>query len=120
MEAGGRTGLTALVVAALFLLCLLLAPLAQSIPPYASGAALLFVATLMAASLAGINFADVTEASPAVITALAIPLSFSIADGIGIGFISYALIKIASGRMRECPLAVIVVAVVFLAKYLFL
>lgn len=117
VEAGGRTGLTAVVIALLFGLCLLFAPLAQSMPAYASAAALLFVACVMARGLADIDWDDVTEAAPAVITALAMPLAYSIADGIGVGFISYAVIKLASGRPGECPAAVYLIAAVFAVKF---
>ena len=120
VESGGRTGLTALVVAAGFLLCLVFAPLAESIPPYATAAALLFVATLMARSFGELSWDDATEAAPAVATAIAMPLSFSIADGIGIGFLTYAGAKIAAGRAAECPGAVYLVAVVFALKFIFL
>lgn len=120
VEAGGRTGLTAIVIAACFGLCLLFAPLAQSIPAYASAAALLFVASVMARGLADLDWNDATESSPAVITALAMPLSFSIADGIGIGFLSYAAIKIIAGRWKECPPAVYLVAVIFALKFAFI
>ena len=120
VEAGGRTGLTAVVCGLLFLLCLFFAPLAQSVPAYATAAALLFVACLMARSLADVDWADITESAPAVIAALAMPLSFSIADGIGLGFISYFLIKIVSGRASDCSIAVYVIAAVFAGKYLFL
>ena len=117
VESGGRTGLTAVVVAGLFLLCLAFAPLAQSVPPYASAAALLFVAVVMARSLSDIDWDDLTESAPASLTAVAMPLSFSIADGIGAGFISYAAIKLLSGRAGECPAAVYLVAAVFLVKF---
>ena len=117
VESGGRTGLTALVVAAGFLLCLVFAPLAESIPPYATAAALLFVATLMARSFGELSWDDATEAAPAVATAIAMPLSFSVADGIGIGFLTYAGAKIAAGRARECPGAVYLVAVIFALKF---
>ena len=117
VESGGRTGLTALVVAALFLLCLWFAPLAESVPAYATGAALLFVACLMVRSIAGVDWDDYTEAVPAVITAIAMPLSFSVADGIGLGFMAYAAIKVLAGRWRDCPPAVYVVAVIFLLKF---
>ncbi|MEM6709370.1 MAG: NCS2 family permease, partial [Pseudomonadota bacterium] len=117
VEAGGRTGLTAATVSALFLLCLVFAPLAQSIPPFASAAALLFVATLMARSLADLDWDDLTDAAPAVVTAIAMPLSFSIADGIGIGFICYAAIKVLAGRATECPPAVYVIALTFALKF---
>ena len=117
VESGGRTGLTALVVAAGFLLCLVFAPLAESIPPYATAAALLFVATLMARSFGELSWDDATEAAPAVATAIAMPLSFSVADGIGVGFLTYAGAKIAAGRARECPGAVYLVAVIFALKF---
>ncbi len=120
VEAGGRTGLTAVVCGLLFLACLFFAPLAQSIPAYATASALLFVACLMARSLADIEWNDVTESAPAVIAAIAMPLSFSIAEGIGLGFITYVLIKIVSGRMRECSAASCVIAAIFTLKYVFL
>ena len=120
VEAGGRTGLTAVVCGLLFLACLFFAPLAQSIPAYATASALLFVACLMARSLADIEWSDVTESAPAVIAAIAMPLSFSIAEGIGLGFITYVLIKIVSGRMRECSAASYVIAAIFTLKYVFL
>ena len=117
VESGGRTGLSALVVAGLFLLCLLFAPLAESVPAYATGAALLFVACLMVRSAADLDWNDTTEAVPAVVTAIAMPLSFSVADGIGMGFMIYAAVKVLAGRFRECPLAVYVVAAIFLLKF---
>jgi AGZA family xanthine/uracil permease-like MFS transporter len=120
VESGGRTGLVAVLVGLLFLLCLFLAPLAASIPPSATAAALLFVAVLMARSLGDIDWTDITESAPAVVITLAMPLSFSISDGIGIGFITYAVIKLLSGKRRECPLAVYVIALVFTARYVFL
>ena len=117
VEAGGRTGLTAVIVGVIFLACLFLAPLAQSIPAYATASALLFVACIMARSLADVDWRDLTESTPAVVTALAMPLAFSIADGIGFGFITYAAIKITSGQARQCPAAVYVIAVVFGLKF---
>ena len=120
VEAGGRTGLAAVTTAVLFLLCLFLAPLAQSIPAFATGAALLFVATIMARALEDLEWSDVGESAPAVVTAIAVPLSYSIADGIGLGFITYALVKIASGNASRCPLAVYLVAGIFMLKFGFL
>ena len=120
VESGGRTGLTAVVCGVLFLACLFFAPFAQSVPAYATAAALLFVACLMARSLADIDWGDITESAPAVVTALAMPLSFSIAEGIGLGFISYILIKLVSGRARECSAAAYVIAVIFALKYVYL
>lgn len=120
VEAGGRTGLTAVVCGLLFVACLFFAPLAQTVPAYATAAALLFVACLMTRSLADIDWRDVTESAPAVVAALAMPLSFSIADGIGLGFICYVLIKVVSGRVRDCSVAASVIALVFGLKYIFL
>lgn len=120
VEAGGRTGLTAVTVGLMFIACLFLAPLALSVPAYATASALLFVACLMARSLADLDWEDITESAPAVIAAIAMPLAFSIADGIGLGFISYVLIKVISGRAAQCPPAVYVIAAIFAAKYAFL
>lgn len=120
VEAGGRTGVTAIVCGLLFLLCLLFAPLAQSVPACATAAALLFVACLMARSLADLDWSDHSESAPAVITALAMPLGYSIADGIGLGFITYAAIKLLGGQVRSCPPVVYFVAAVFALKFAFL
>ena len=120
IRAGGRTGLTAIVVAILFLACLLFAPLAGSIPAYATAPALLFVACMMARGLAEINWEDVTDYVPAVVTALAMPLTFSIATGIGIGFITYAAVKVLSGRFQEASPAILILAVAFVLKFCFL
>ena len=120
VETGGRTGLTAVVCGLLFLLCLFFSPLAQSVPAYASAAALLFVACLMTRGLADLDWHDHTESAPAVIAAIAMPLGYSIADGIGLGFITYALIKTLSGRVAECPPVVYVVALIFVLKFFFL
>ncbi|MBB3188914.1 NCS2 family permease [Halomonas cerina] len=117
---GGRTGLTAVVVAVLFLISLFFAPLAGSIPAYATAGALLYVAVLMAGSLSHANWDDPTDAAPVLIAALAMPLTFSIAEGIALGFISYAAIKTLSGRFRDLNPAVIVLALLFAAKFLFL
>ena len=118
--AGGRTGLTAVIVAVLFLACLFFAPLAESIPTYATAPALLYVACLMARALAHLDWADLTESAAAVVTALAIPLTFSIADGIGIGVLTYVLIKVLAGRGRECSSGLIAMAGLFAAKFAWL
>jgi adenine/guanine/hypoxanthine permease len=117
VSAGGRTGLTAVVVALLFLLALFFAPLAGMVPAYASAAALLFVATLMTRGLAEIDWDDMTEYAPAVVTAVAMPLTYSIATGIGLGFLTYALVKIVSGRFAEASPAVIGLAILFALKF---
>lgn len=120
VEAGGRSGLTAVVVGGLFLCCLFFAPLAQSIPAYATSAALLFVACLMVSSLKEIDWTQIPEYVPAVVGALAMPLTFSIADGIGLAFITYALIRIGSFEFRGPDAASFVIAGIFLLKYLLL
>lgn len=117
INAGGRTGLTAAAVGILFLLALFFSPLAASIPAYATAPALLYVACLMARSLNEIEWDDITEAAPAVITAISMPFTFSIADGIAFGFVSYAGIKIAAGRYRDVHPAVGILAVLFVIKY---
>lgn len=119
IKEGGRTGLTAVVVAFFFLLCLGFAPLAQSIPAYATGAALVFVATHFMRNMMDIDWDDVTEYAPAVLGAILMPLTFSIANGIAIGFITYAVVKIASGRISDANPAVLLVAVLGAAHYVF-
>jgi AGZA family xanthine/uracil permease-like MFS transporter len=120
VEAGGRSGLTAVVAGLLFLLALWFVPIVKSIPPYATSAALLFVAVLMTRSLSLVDWDDLSESAPAALAAVTMPLTFSISDGIGLGFISYALIKIFTGQYRQCPAAVYFIAVIFTGKYLFL
>ncbi|NYS61509.1 NCS2 family permease [Vreelandella salicampi] len=120
IAAGGRTGLTAVVVGVLFLLSLFFAPLAGSIPAYATAGALLYVAVLMAGSLAHADWDDATEAAPVLIAALAMPLTFSIAEGIALGFISYVAIKTLSGRFKDLNIAVVLLALLFVAKFFFL
>jgi len=117
IRAGGRTGLTAAVVAALFLLALFFAPLAGSVPAYATAPAILFVACVMTKSIAELDWDDVTESAPAVVTAVGMPLTFSISTGIGLGFIAYAAIKILSGRYREASLPVLFLAALFAVKF---
>lgn len=117
VSAGGRTGLTAAFVGLFFLLALFFAPLAGMVPAYASAAALLYVACVMARGLAEIDWEDITEYAPAVVTAITMPLTYSIATGIGLGFITYALAKIISGKAREASPAVIVLAVLFAIKF---
>jgi AGZA family xanthine/uracil permease-like MFS transporter len=116
VEEGGRTGLTAVAVALLFLLALLLAPLAQTVPLYATAPALLFVACLMAASLGALSWDDPTDYIPALIVVLMMPLSYSIATGIGLGFIAYVALKTLAGRLSEINAAVGVIALAFLLK----
>jgi len=116
VKAGGRTGLTAVTVSALFLLTLFLSPLAATIPPFATAAALLFVASVMIRNMTEIDWSDATEYVPAVVLAITIPFSFSIAHGIAAGFITYTAIKLLSGRFRQLRPAVAVLAVLFVVK----
>jgi AGZA family xanthine/uracil permease-like MFS transporter len=117
VSAGGRTGLTAGFVAILFLLALFFAPLAGMVPAYASAAALLYVACVMAQGLAEIAWDDITEYGPAVVAAVTMPLTYSIATGIGLGFITYAAAKIVSGKLDQARPAVLVLALLFAAKF---
>ncbi len=119
VQAGGRTGLTALTVAVLFLACLFIAPLAGVVPAYATAPALLFVGCLMLRDLVDIEWEDSTEAIPAVITALMMPFSYSIATGLAFGFISYAAIKLCTGRRREVHGLVWIIAALFLLKFFY-
>ena len=117
VQAGGRTGLTALVVAAMFLLALLFSPLAAMVPGYATAPALLFVAGLMLRELVDVEWPDITESVPAALCALAMPFTYSIANGLAFGFISYAVLKAGTGRWREVHPAVWVVAGLFILRY---
>ncbi|MFW1908023.1 NCS2 family permease [Acinetobacter ursingii] len=117
VAAGGRTGLTAVVVACLFLACLFLAPLAQSVPGFATAPALLFVGVLMIQGITNIDWEDITEAVPAFLTIVFMPFAYSIADGIAMGFISYALIKLLTGKAKTVPYMVWIVAVLWAFKF---
>ncbi|HEY6433151.1 MAG TPA: NCS2 family permease [Acetobacteraceae bacterium] len=117
IEAGGRTGLTALVVAVLFLLALFFGPLATAIPGFATAPALVFVACLMVRALAEIRWDDASEYVPAVVLALGTVFSFSIATGIGLGFITYVVVKVIGGRWREIAGAVWVIAAVSVVRF---
>ena len=116
VEAGGRTGLTAVFVGILFLFALFFSPLAGLIPAYASAAALLFVACVMASLMANMDWEDITESAPAVIAAITMPLTYSIATGIGLGFITYALIKLIAGKYKDVSIAVGALALIFAIK----
>jgi adenine/guanine/hypoxanthine permease len=116
IQAGAKTGLASVTVAVLFLLSLFLAPLAATVPLYATAPALVFVAALMARGLKDLDWDDMTETAPAVLTALAIPLTYSIAAGIGIGFIAHTAIKLIAGRWREVNAAVTAIAALFVIK----
>ncbi|MCE4621888.1 MAG: NCS2 family permease [Desulfurococcales archaeon] len=118
VEEGGRTGLTAVVVGLLFLLGLFFTPVFTATPKYATAPALVIVGLLMAQTISKINLKDPTEAIPAFLTIAGIPFTFSIADGMALGFISYVVLKVASGRWKELNWILILIAVIFLAYFL--
>lgn len=120
VSVGGRTGLTAVVVGILFLLVIFLSPLAGMVPPYAAAGALIYVGVLMTSSLAQVNWQDLTESVPAFITAVMMPFSFSITEGIALGFISYCVMKIGTGRLRDLSPCVVIVALLFVLKIVFI
>jgi AGZA family xanthine/uracil permease-like MFS transporter len=120
VQAGGRTGLTAMVVAILFLACLFIAPLAGAVPAYATAPALLYVACLMLRELGEIDWEESTDAVPAAITVLVIPFTYSIAEGIGFGFIAYAMLKLLTGQGRQVAPIVYVIAAAFLFKFIYI
>lgn len=117
VQAGGRTGLTALTIGLLFLAALVLSPLAGSVPAYATAPALLYVAGLMMKELAEIEWSDVTEATPAAIMALVMPFTYSIANGVAFGFISYVALKTTTGKIATIHPATWLVAILFILKY---
>jgi AGZA family xanthine/uracil permease-like MFS transporter len=120
IASGGRTGLTAVTVSVLFVLALFFSPLAQMIPSYATASALVFVAVLMVSSISSIDWSDMTESAPVVVTAVMMPLSYSIADGIALGFITYAGVKILTGKAREINISVYVISALAMMKYILL
>lgn len=117
---GGRTGLMAVVTGILFLLVIFLSPLAAMVPAYAAAGALIYVGVLMTSSLARVKWDDLTEAVPAFVTAAMMPFSFSITEGIALGFISYCVMKAGTGRWREISPCVVVVALLFVLKIVFI
>jgi len=120
VQAGGRTGLTALTVSVLFLAALFIAPLAGAVPAYATAPALLFVGCLMMRDLTELDWSDTTEVIPAAVTALMMPFTYSIANGLAFGFITYAVIKLLTGRIRESHWMVWLIAMVFLFKFFYI
>jgi AGZA family xanthine/uracil permease-like MFS transporter len=117
---GGRTGLTAIVVGILFLAMLFFSPLIGAVPPQATAPALVIVCVFMLKNLARVIWSDFTEAIPAVVACLAIPLTFSISNGLALGFILYPAIKIVTGRWREANWLVYTLGILFVLKFIFL
>ncbi|NJE61527.1 NCS2 family permease [Thermococcus sp. 21S7] len=121
IEEGGRTGMTALVTGLLFLgIGLFIAPLAQAIPAFATAPALVIVGYYMLSAIREVNFADHTEAIPAFLVLITIPYTYSIADGIGIGFISYTILKLFSGRKDEIHPLMYALSLIFVAYFAYL
>jgi AGZA family xanthine/uracil permease-like MFS transporter len=119
VQAGGRTGLTAITVAVLFLACLFIAPLAGAVPAYATAPALFFVACLMMRELVALDWDETTEVVPAAVTALMMPFTYSIANGLAFGFISYALIKLLTGKVKDVHWMTWLIGAVFLFKFIY-
>ncbi|MFZ7134896.1 NCS2 family permease [Avibacterium avium] len=117
VSVGGRTGMTAVVVGLLFLLTIFFSPLASVVPAYATAGALVYVGILMASSLIRVQWEDLTEATPAFITAAMMPFTYSITEGIAFGFISYCVMKVCTGRWKEVNAPVWVVSLLFIAKF---
>jgi AGZA family xanthine/uracil permease-like MFS transporter len=117
---GGRTGLASVVTGFLFLLALILAPVFTTIPSFATAPALIFVGFLMISAVVEINFSDMTEAIPAYLCLLTMPLTYSISEGIAIGIISYVVINVAAGKAKKITPLMYVLAVLFVLKYILL
>ena len=117
VKAGGRTGMTSLVIGVLFLACLFFAPLATSLPKEIDGAALLYVAVLFVRNITDIEWNDIAESAPAVLAMIAMPLTYSISNGIALAFISYALIKIFTGKFSSTSPAIWVIAILSVVSF---
>lgn len=120
IAAGGRTGLVAVTVGVLFLLSMFFAPLAGMIPGYATAGAIFYVAVLMMGTLKDVDWLDLTEAAPVVVVLLFTPLTYSIADGIALGFITFAAIKVVAGKFSDVSVPVWILTAVLLAKIVFI
>ena len=120
VEAGGRTGLTSIVVGLLFLLAMFLSPLASIIPPYATAGALIYVAILMLSGMEKLNWSSTAELIPALVIIVMIPLTFSIADGIALGFLTYVFLKFFNGEYKEIASGAWFLTLIFISKFIFL
>ena len=120
VEAGGRTGLTAITVGVFFLVAIFFSPLASMVPNYATAGALIYVAILMLSGMEKLDWSDNTELLPALIMIIMIPLTFSIANGIAIGFVSFVILKFAAGKKSEISLGAWLLFIIFLLKFLIL
>ena len=117
VEAGGRTGLTALTTGILFLACIFIAPIAAIIPAAATSSALIYVGFLMLGGLKKIDFSDVSQGLPAAIMLICMPISGSIGHGIGLGLIAYTVIKVFTGKFKEVSVLTYIISALFLIKF---
>ena len=117
VKAGGRTGMTSLVIGVLFLACLFFSPLATSLPKEIDGAALLYVAVLFVKNITDIEWDDIAESAPAVVAMITMPLTYSISNGIALAFVAYALIRIFSGKASQTSPAIWVIAVLSVISF---
>jgi len=115
---GGRTGLTSVTTGILFLVAIFLAPLAGIVPSAATAPALIVVGVLMMGSIKEIDFSEMSEAVPAFLTMVMMPLTYSIATGIGLGMISYTLIKIFTGKIKDISILTVIVSILFVIKFI--
>ena len=120
VEAGGRTGLTAITIGLFFIVAIFFSPLASMVPAYATAGALIYVAILMLGGMEKLDWSDNTELLPALIMIIMIPLTFSIANGIALGFIAYVVLKVSSGKINDVSSGAWFLALIFLAKFAFL
>ncbi|MEZ8824558.1 NCS2 family permease [Vibrio amylolyticus] len=120
VAAGARTGLSAIVVGALFVAAIFLSPLAGMIPAYATSGALIYVAFVMMSSMQHVDWKDFTNGAPAAMTALMMPLTFSIANGIALGFITYTVLKVATGKTKDVSISMYVLTAIFVAKLVYI
>ncbi len=118
VKAGGKTGMTSLVIGVLFLSCLFFSPLATSLPKEIDGAALLYVAVLFVRNITDIEWDDIAESAPAVVAMITMPLTYSISNGIALAFVSYALIKILTGKFGSTSPAIWVIAILSVVNFM--
>ena len=118
VKAGGRTGMTSLVIGLLFLLCLFFSPLATSLPKEIDGAALIYIATLFVRNITDIEWDDIAESAPAILAMIAMPFTYSISNGIALAFVSYALIKIFTGKFNDTSPAIWIVAALSIVSFI--
>ena len=117
VKAGGKTGMTSLVIGILFLVCIFFAPLATSLPKQIDGAALLFVSVLFIRNITDIEWNDISESAPAILAMISMPLTYSISNGIALAFVAYALIKIFTGKFSETSPAIWLIAVLSIISF---